>query len=125
MPNIDRVLIVEEETLLALDIESVLADHHPFEVTHVRSVADASPLLLDPVLFRLAIVEARLGAVAVVTLTRKLVDAGVATIVMSADRKSMELFPHAVALEKPFDAARLLEACDAAFAQLNSDVASS
>lgn len=125
MPIIDRVLIIEEETLLALDIESVLADRGPFEVTHVRNVADATRHLSDPAHFRLAIVEARLGAGPVVALTRRLVEAGVATVVMSADRKSMELFPHAVALEKPFDAAGLSAACDAALARISSDAASS
>ena len=67
----------------------------------------------------LAIVEARLGASDVVAFTETLARAGIPTVVMSADRRSMELFSHAAALEKPFDAAGLLAACDAARARLS------
>jgi DNA-binding response OmpR family regulator len=119
MPQIDRVLIVEEETLLALDIEFVLAEHAPTEVTHYRSVAEARAHLSGPAGWHLALVEARLGAAEVVEFTERLAQAGVAIVVMSADRKSMELFPHAVPLEKPFDAAGLLAACDAARARVS------
>lgn len=119
MPTTDRVLIIEEETLLALDIEYVLSEHGTFEVTHYRSVAEAHVHLPDPSMFRLAFVEARLGAVEVVELTERLVRAGVATVVMSADSRSLELFRHATPLEKPFDAARLLAACDAARTSLS------
>ena len=119
MPTPDRVLILEEETLLALDIEYVLADRSPIEVTHYRSLVDAAPQLADLASFGLALIEARLGAREVVAFTERLVAAGVPTVVMSADRTSMELFPHAAALETPFDAAGLLSACDAARAMLS------
>jgi DNA-binding response OmpR family regulator len=116
MPAVVNVLIIEEEPLLALDIESVLADHGSVQVTHYRSAADASGVAgLQG--FGLAVVEARLGAAETVALTERLARAGVATVVMSADRKSLELFPHATPLEKPFDARRLLAACDAARAR--------
>lgn len=114
MPTPDRVLILEEETLLALDIEYILADRGPVDVTHYRSLAYGEPHLGDVSRFGLALIEARLGAREIVAFTERLVAAGVPTVVMSADRKSMELFPHAAALEKPFDAAGLLSACDAA-----------
>lgn len=119
MPNFERVLILEEETLLALDIEYVLADRGPLEVTHYRTTAEAAPHLAVLPPFSLAIVEARLGAREVVAFTQRLVGAGVPTVVMSADRRSMELFPHAEALEKPFDATGLLAACDAAKARIS------
>lgn len=118
MPIVDRVLILEEETLLALDIEYVLADRGPVEVTHCRNLAEASAHLASPS-FTLALVEAKLGAHEVVSFTEQLVRAGVPTVVMSADRTSMELFPDAVPLEKPFDAAGLLAACDAARAKFS------
>lgn len=105
-----RVLIIEEQTLLALDIESVLAERSPIEVTHFRRLADAPNLANLPV-FDLAIVEARLGASEVVAYTEGLVAAGIPTVVMSADRRSLVLFPHAAGLEKPFDSAGLLAAC--------------
>lgn len=116
MPVFVNVLIIEEETLLALDIESVLADQGSVQVTHHRSAAEVSNVA-DLQGFDLAIVEARLGAAETVALTERLVRAGVATVVMSADRTSLELFPHATPLEKPFDAQRLLAACEAAMAR--------
>ncbi len=113
MPTTDRVLIIEEETLLALDIEYVLAERGPVEVTHYRGLADAPPLAELPV-FDIAFIEGRLGASEVVAFTEGLVAVGIPTVVMSADRRSLERFPHAGALEKPFDAAALLAACEAA-----------
>jgi DNA-binding response OmpR family regulator len=118
MPTTDRVLIIEQEALLALEIQDVLTDHGFAEVHHHRSVAEAAPHFEDLAAFRLAIVEARLGAAEVVAFTERLVQAGVATVVMSADRTATELFPHAAALGKPFDAAGLLAACSAAGARL-------
>lgn len=113
MPTTHRVLIIEEQTLLALDIESVLAGRGPVEVTHVRRLADAPDLAELPA-FDLALIEGRLAADDVIAYTAGLVGAGVPTVVMSADRPSLGLFPHATPLEKPFDAAGLLAACDAA-----------
>jgi len=116
MPTNDRVLIIEQETLLALDIEYVLAGRGVADVTHYRSVADATSRLTEFSAFHLALVEARLGSAEVIAFTERLVRAGVATVVMSADRTSAELFPHAIPLGKPFDAAGLIAACDAAMA---------
>jgi len=117
MPTTDRVLIIEEETLLALDIEYVLAERGPLDVTHYRSLADA-PRLAELPAFDIAFIEGRLGASAVVAFTEGLVAAGIPTVVMSADRRSLEVFPHAAALEKPFDAAGILAACEAAKARV-------
>jgi len=116
MPNTDCVLIIEEEALLALEIQDVLAEHGFGEIRHLRSVAEAAPHFDELAAFRLAIVEARFGAAEVVAFTERLAQAGVATVVMSADRAATELFPHAAALGKPFDAAGLLAACDVATA---------
>lgn len=119
MPDIDRVLIIEEEALLALEIQDVLAEHGSTEVRHYRNLAEAAPHFAELATFPLAIVEARLGAPEVVAFTERLAQAGVAVVVMSADRASTELFPHAIGLGKPFDAAGLLAACNAAKAHLS------
>ena len=119
MPPTDCILIIEEETLLALDIEFVLSEDGPVEVTHYRSVTEAEAHTVDPTRFHLALVEAKLGAPAVVALTQRLVQAGLPTVVMSADRASLSNFPHAQPLEKPFDAASLKLACDAAKARIS------
>jgi DNA-binding response OmpR family regulator len=113
MPT-QRILLIEEEPLLALDIEDILAEAQLGEVTHHRNIAAAEQ---DG--FTLAIVEARLGAVEVVAYTEHLVRSGIPVVVMSADRAATEAFPHAVALAKPFDAASLLAACRAAMSRLS------
>lgn len=110
---IQRILVIEEEPLLALDIEDILAGARLGEVTHHRNVAAALPHLENAGV-SLAIVEARLGAAEVVAFTERLATAGVAVVVMSADRAAADAFPHAVPLGKPFDAASLLAACRAA-----------
>ena len=119
MPNTDRVLVIEEQTLLALEIEDVLRENGFAEVRHHRNVAEATPHFTELATFRLAIVEARLGAAEVVAFTERLVQAGVVVVVMSADRASAESFPRAEPLAKPFDAAGLLAACDAAMARVS------
>jgi DNA-binding NtrC family response regulator len=116
MSDSGRVLIIEEEALLALEIEDVLAQRGLGEFHHYRRVAEAERHCDELSEFRVAIVEARLGAAEVVAFTEQLAKAGVATVVMSADRAAVECFPHAAALAKPFDSAGLLAACDAAMA---------
>jgi len=116
MPDTGRVLIIEEEALLALEIEDVLAERGLGEFRHYRRVAEAERHFEELSAFRLAIIEARLGAAEVVAFTERLTKAGVAIVVMSADRAAVEFFPHAAALAKPFDSAGLLAACDAAMA---------
>lgn len=109
-----RALVIEEEALLALDIEDVLATHGVAEIRYYRSVAEATPHLAELSSFQLAVVDARLGATEVVAFTERLARAGVAVVVMSADHAAADGFPYAVPLGKPFDAASLLAACDTA-----------
>jgi DNA-binding NarL/FixJ family response regulator len=112
-----RALIIEEEALLALDIEDILARRGLADIRWYRSVAEATPHFAELSTFGLAVIEARLGAANVVAFTERLAKAGVAVVVMSADHTAADFFPHAVALDKPFDAAGLLAACDAAKAR--------
>jgi len=121
MPQTDRVLIIEEEALLALDIESILAEHSPVEVTHHRNIAETTARLADLSAVGLALVEAHFGAPEVAEFTQRLVEAGIATVVMSADPPSLDLFPHATPLGKPFDAASLLAACATARSKVTRD----
>ncbi len=114
-----RILIIEEEALLALDIEDIVTTARLGEITHLRNVGQALPRFEELAACSLAIVEARLGAPEVVAFTERLAKAGVAVVVMSADHASTEAFPHAVGLGKPFDAAGLLAACRAALSRVS------
>ena len=109
-----NILVIEEEALLALDIEDILVEAGLGPVLHHRSVAAARPHLVEPSGIDLAIIEAHLGAAEVVAFVERLVRSGVAVVVMSADNASTQLFPRAAGLGKPFDAAGLLAACRAA-----------
>ena len=113
----DHALIIEEEVLLALDIEDILARHGLADIRYYRSVAEATPHFAELSTFGLAVIEAKLGAADVVAFSERLAKAGVALVVMSADQTAADFFPHAVPLDKPFDAAGLLAACDAARAR--------
>ena len=109
-----RAFVIEEEALVALDIQDVLMRHGATEVLHFRNVDEAARHAAQLQGFTLAIVEARLGAAEVVAFTRELSAAGIGTVVMSADQASADLFPGTVPLAKPFDATGLVAACVAA-----------
>jgi len=117
MLSATRALVIEEEALVALDIQDVLNQHGVAEVELYRRVGDAIPHADRLREFDLAIVEARLGAAEVVAFTKQLAEAGVGTVVMSADRTAPQFFPHAVPLAKPFDAGALVAACTTAQAR--------
>jgi len=120
MPT-NRILVIEEEPLLALDIEDILTEARFGEVTHYRNVTHAQPHFDELSGFSLAIVEARFGAPEVIGFTERLAKAGVGVVVMSADHTSAQAFPHAAVVGKPFDAASLVAACRAVVASLNRD----
>ena len=106
-----RAVVIEEEALVVLDIQDILNQHGVTDVVHYRSIDEAAPHAEHLLGVDLAIVEAHLGAAEVVAFTRQLVEAGVSTVVMSADHAAPQLFPHTVALAKPFDADSLVAAC--------------
>lgn len=105
------VLIVEEEYLVAAAMEATLLAEGAGNVSIARNVDHLDPRARG---IDLAIVEAKLGAPAVIKFAGELQDAGVATVVTSADRAVAALFTGSVPLEKPFDDATLLAACEAA-----------
>lgn len=107
-----NALVVEEEYLIAADIEQTLRAAGAREVQIFRSVSDISTIPEGR--FQLAIVEAKLGHPDVIALTEHLGRLGIGVVVTSADRAVQTLFVGAVGLEKPFDASALLAACEAA-----------
>lgn len=120
MPT-NRILVIEEEALLALDIEDILTEAEFGEVTHYRNVTQAQQHFDELSGFSLAVIEARLGAPEVISFTERLAQAGVGLVVTSADHTSAEAFPHAAVVGKPFDAASLVAACRAAVDSISRD----
>ncbi len=111
MPQAIRILLVEEEFLVSLDMQDILREAGMTEIDTCRTMAEAAAMhdrLHD---YDLAIIEAQFGAPLAVDLADKLLSAGVAVVVTSADGNLGAQFPGASMLEKPFDAAALLAAC--------------
>lgn len=106
-----RVLVVEEEYLVAADIEETLRTAGA-EVTIKRDAEEARALDLS--VFDFAVIEAKFGSPAALALSNALRTAGIGVVVTSADRAVQSLFTGAIPLQKPFDSTALLAACDAA-----------
>lgn len=109
-----NALVIEEEYLIAADIEQALRSAGASEVTVFRNIAELHqhPVTIEG--FDIAVVEAKLGQPEVISFAQDLLRAGVAVVVSSADRDIQTLFEGAIALDKPFDTASLLAACTAA-----------
>lgn len=112
-------LIIEEEFLVALEIQQVLQGAGIGEVLSFRGVAEADQHFEHLAACDIAVIEAQLGAAPVVALVARLAAAGVPVVVTSADRAVAALFPLAASLDKPFSAADLLAACGRARATLS------
>ena len=107
-----NVLVVEEEYLIAADMEQTLRAAGVAEVT-IAGDADATGVF-DLSRFDVAVIEAKFGSESAVALCATLRAAGVAVVVTSADHAVHALFTGAIPLPKPFDTTALLAACDAA-----------
>ena len=109
-----NALIVEEEYLIAADIEQAIREAGAVGVEIFRDVEEISHRPVSPGRFQLAVVEAKLGHPAVVAFAEELRGAGVAVVVTSADRAVISAFGSVTGLEKPFDLASVLRVCQAA-----------
>lgn len=106
-----RVLVVEREILIAIDIQRVLEGAGASEVVLARAMSDATISATDLTGYGLALIDGQLGSAEAVTLARTLVAQGVPVIVVSADRGVEDAFSVQAFLEKPFTEAELIAAC--------------
>lgn len=106
-----RVLVVEREILIAIDIQRILEGLGAVDVVLARSAVDATVSASDLGAFALAVVDAEMGSAEAVTLVRTLTAAGIPVIVASADIGVARLFPACALLEKPFTERDLSAAC--------------
>ena len=114
------VLIVEEEFLIALDIQRVLEDRNVGQCVCARSVAEALSLRQRWPDYDLAIVEFRVDQPDNVELLHGLKAAGIAMIVTTADHAlhtGLADAPEAPILVKPFPEAELVNAITLALTQ--------
>lgn len=109
-----KALVIEEEYLIAADIEQTLRGAGVTDLAVHRDIDELPNASSHPHRFDLAVIEARFGHPDVIAFATHLAGMGVAVVVTSADRAIQKLFPHAIGLDKPFDSEQLLAACEAA-----------
>ena len=114
------VLIVEEEYLIAADIEQAIREAGATVVEIFGDVEDVPNRPLPPGRFQLAVIEAKLGHQDVVRFAEELQSAGVAVIVTSADVAIAGAFDGVIILDKPFDTASVVRACQSALGAARS-----
>ena len=109
-----RILIVEREFLIALDIQRVLDDAGARQTIVARNISEANALSAYWSEFDLAIIEGLFGSPDAVELAGRLRAAGLQLVVTTADPSIGHLFGGARLVEKPFGENALLDACRAA-----------
>lgn len=111
-----RVLVIESEVIIQFDIVQILEAAGAIQVVALRDPAAAKAIARDWPAFDLAVVEAGLREEEIVGLLQGLREAGVPTLVTSADPEAETRFARAGAtyLGKPFGEQELLAACNSA-----------
>ena len=114
----ERLLIVEEEFLIALDIQRVLEDAHAQTAVFCRNFSEVQALADRLSEFDLAIVNPPPNAAAF-AMAERLLAAGVAVVVCSAFSGELKgtALETAEFVGKPFSDDELLTACRRALAQ--------
>ncbi len=114
----ERLLIVEAEFLIALDIQRVLEDAHAAQAVFARNYNELAAMAERFASFDLAIITPpRLGT-ADVAVAHRLAEAGPALVICSATKIEIGGTPleRARIVSKPFSDETLLAACRAALA---------
>jgi DNA-binding response OmpR family regulator len=108
-----RILIVEDEAMIALDIEHSLMDAG-FKIAGVAGGLENAMVLIESGSCDAAIVDANLAGVSACPVGSALAARGLPFIVLSGySTDQLEgIFPRALVLQKPCLTARLLQALD-------------
>jgi DNA-binding NtrC family response regulator len=104
MLNGKPVLVVEEEFLIALDIQRMLEALGAGQILFARSIQEAQAMEMHWADVHLAIVEIALEPQAALLLIDRLIKSGIQVVICSADaalRRGVTAFPHAPVIIKP------------------------
>ena len=120
--NGKRCFVLDDEFLIALDIQQILERAGAAYVASVASAAEAIELLGREPKFDLAVLDVKLGSVErnslnVAALLQTQNVPFVFLTGMRADEVHAKTFPNAQVIEKPYDAAALLRAVQHALSQ--------
>ncbi len=113
MLNGKPVLVIEEEFLIALDIQRMLEGLGAGQVICARSAREAHAMHMHWTDVQLAIVEVALDQQSALQLVRRLLDSGIAVVICSADtalRRGVPEFPALPVLIKPMAETELVAA---------------
>ncbi|MEF2552350.1 response regulator [Aurantimonas sp. A2-1-M11] len=124
MPNLDILngltgLIVEDNMIIALDAEQLLLDHGMAHVFTAANVAEARQFV-ETESVDVALLDVNLGSETSFSLIAPLNERGVPYVFVTGYGENLDLPPEAGATEainKPFDAARVIEAVSRALAR--------
>ena len=123
-----RCLVLDDEFLIALDIQQILERAGALHVACVASAAEALKLLGSGPKFDVAILDVKLNgsnekSLGVASLLTALGIPFVFLTGMRADDMHARLFPQAPVVEKPYDAVALLEAAGRVLSRVRTNAA--
>lgn len=107
-----RILLLEDEVLIAMDVEQLCRDYGASEVTIVRELAEFGPDKLEGE-FDAAIVDLMLGGVSTLDFARRLKSRGIPFVFASGYSDIGEVeqeFPGVLLVSKPYSGLDLIEA---------------
>ncbi|MBZ9991473.1 response regulator [Mesorhizobium sp. BH1-1-5] len=107
-----RILVLEDEFLIAMDVEQLCRDHGAADVTIVRKIAEVEGEAL-PSRFDAAVVDLMLGGVSTLDFASRLRSEGVPFVFASGYSDSDEVkdsFPDIRLVAKPYSGDDLIEA---------------
>ncbi|HEX4298884.1 MAG TPA: hypothetical protein VHZ56_12765 [Devosia sp.] len=115
----ERVLIVEDEFLIALDIQRILETAHPRRTVFARNFAEVAALGAGLADFDLAIISPPGPDPAERSVVDRLAATGAAIVVCTASRARLAgtAIADAIIVDKPFADDHLLDACGQALAR--------
>lgn len=121
MPPLDglRILVLEDEPLIAMDVEQLCRDNGASEVSIVRGLGEIDePALISG--FDAAIIDMMLGGVSTLDFAKRLLTRGLPFVFASGYSDLDEIkstFPGIVLVEKPYAGEDLVEAVASAWAR--------
>ena len=106
-----RILIVEDEPMIALDLEDMLADAD-FEIAGVAASVEKALQFIDSRVFDFAVLDVNLGGFSARPAALALLACGVPYVVMSGYSTGQQpvVLRNAVLLTKPVEPARIIQA---------------
>lgn len=112
-----RILILEDEFLIAMDVEQLCRDHGAADVYISRSLEELGPEPITSISFDAAVVDMKLGGASTFDFARQLLDARIPFVFATGYADATEfatIFPGVDVVGKPYLGADLIAALSSA-----------